>query len=196
MLEDATPGAIERIERVARTCYRSEDRIGQGSAEKLVRSIRDKGHLAMLDHAHASVRFVTDRAIANEIVRHRIGVGYAQVSTRYVGYDREKFGGEITVIEPWVSGEVREHWLTSVRAAEHAYLAMRAAGAKPEEARAVLPLCTATELVATGSFTYWRHFFALRCDPAAHPQMREIAVPLREKFIDLWPAAFDDLASR
>lgn len=194
VIEDATPDAIERIERVARTCYRSEDRIAPGSADKLVRAIRDKGHLAMLDHASASVRFVVDRGISHEIVRHRIGVGYAQESTRYVGYDRERFGGELEVIEPRIANEdARRVWFCAMLDAERAYLAMRAAGASPQEARAVLPHSVKTELVATGSFTYWRHFFALRCDPAAHPQMREVTIPLRDDFVRRWPAAFDDL---
>lgn len=196
-IEDATPDALARIEAAGRTCYRSEDRIAPGSADKFVRMIRDKGHLAMLDHASASVRFVIDRGVSHEIVRHRIGVAYAQESTRYCNYSKGKFGGEVTFIRPlfWREGSHEfTAWEAAMRFAETAYLTLLKCGATPQEARSVLPTSVKTELVMTATFTAWRHFFRQRTDAAAHPQMREVTVPLLADFAARWPAAFDDLA--
>lgn len=196
VIEDATPDALRRIEIVGRTCYKSEDRIAPGSDDKFVRMIRDKGHLAMLDHAHVSVRFIVDRGVSHEVVRHRVGVGYAQESTRYCNYSKDKFGGDVTFIRPcfWEAGTpLFEAWAAAMEHCENAYLMLVAMGAKPQEARSVLPNSLKTEIVVTGSFTYWRHFFKQRTDPAAHPQMREVTVPLLAEFLQRWPAAFDDL---
>ena len=189
-IEDATPFALARIEVAGRTCYKSEARIGPDSADKFVRMIRDRGHLAMLDHASASVRFIVDRGVSHEIVRHRIGVGYAQESTRYCNYSKP---GHITVVDPGLTGASRRVWQRACELAEASYLAMIHEGATPQEARSVLPTSTKTELVMTATFTAWRHFFALRCDRSAHPQMVEVARPLCVDFAARWPAAFDDL---
>lgn len=204
VIEDATPDALRRIEIVGRTCYKSEDRIAPGSDDKFVRMIRDKGHLAMFDHVHVSVRFVVDRGVSHEIVRHRVGVGYAQESTRYCNYSKDKFGSGVTYIRPnFLNFDSTDpkmqrrcaRWLRAMEAAEQTYLEDLADDAKPQEARGYLPHFVKTEIVVTGSFTYWRHFFKQRTDPAAHPQMREVTVPLLAEFIQRWPAAFDDFKS-
>ena len=195
-IEDWIPDAELRIEQVGRTCYKSEDKICEGSAEKFCRMIRDKGHLAMFDHVTASVRFVVDRGVSHEIVRHRIGVGYAQESTRYCNYSKGKFGKECTFIRPcfWdESSEKHSMWREAMKRAEAFYLDLLEDGASPQEARSVLPNSLKTEIVVTGTFTYWRHFFKLRTSSAAHPQMREVTVPLLEEFVQRWPSVFDDL---
>jgi len=201
-IEDSTPNALQLIERAGRTCYKSEERITPDSADAFVRMIRDRGHMAMLDHAHASVRFIVDRGVSHEIVRHRIGVAYAQESTRFCNYSKGKYGSECTFIRPcfWldlaVHGSLMLKWEDSCRAAETAYLELLSGGAKPQEARSVLPNSLKTELVMTASFTAWRHFFKQRTDKAAHPQMREVVVPLLAEFVERWPAAFDDQGFR
>lgn len=198
-IEDATPEAIERIEKVGRTCYKSEARITEGSADAFVRMIRDRGHLAMLDHVTASVRFIVDRGVSHEIVRHRIGVGFAQESTRFCNYSKGQFGGELTFIRPlfWVDNPYSYHvWLRAMSDAEHHYLHLVKNGAKPQEARSVLPNSLKTDLVMTATFTAWRHFFRLRTDSAAHPQMREVTVPLLSEFRNRWAPAFDDLEAK
>jgi len=195
-IEEFTYDAVRRIELVGRTCYKSEDNICEGSADKFCRMIRDRGHLAMFDHAYASVRFIVDRGVSHEIVRHRIGVGYAQESTRYCNYSKGKFGEECTFIKPcfWEEGSpLFNEWKDVMLEVERVYLNMLQDGASPQEARSVLPNSLKTELVATGTFTYWRHFFKQRVPTAAHPQMREVTRPLLEEFIGLWPAIFDDL---
>lgn len=195
-IEYYTPNALEQIERAGRTCYKSEDKITPGSAEKFCRMLREREHLAMFDHAYAAVRFIVDRGISHEVVRHRIGVGYAQESTRYVSYAKGKFGGECTFIKPSFWSEDDEnyiHWYDAMYAAECSYLYLIKCGASPQEARSVLPNSTKTELMVTGTFTYWKHFFKLRSAKEAHPQMREVVIPLLRQFIELWPAAFEDL---
>lgn len=189
--------AIEDIERIARTCYRSEDKIGPGTAERMCRMLRDRGHFAMFDHVSASVRFTVNRGVSHELVRHRVGAAYAQESTRYCDYDGEKFGHELTFIEPLFfmqNGNVRRDWLSAMVFAERQYLNLRQLGLKPEEARDVLPNALATKIVATFSFTEWRHVFKLRASWKAHPQMNEVMVPVLEAFKSEWPAVFDDLS--
>jgi thymidylate synthase (FAD) len=195
-IEDATPEAIERIERVARTCYRSEGRAGPGTATKLVRMLRRRRHFPMFDHVYASVRIVCSRAISHEIVRHRIGVGYAQESQRFVGYANEdKHPDGVAFVLPMFFREGPRYlrWKRAMESAEESYMGFIADGASPQEAREVLPNSTRTEIVITGTFTFWRHFFELRTADAAHPEMRRIIKPLLAEFIERWPEAFDDI---
>lgn len=133
---------------------------------------------------------------SHELVRHRIGVGYAQESTRFCNYSKGKFGSECTFIKPcfWQQGHpMFAKWLTAMETAEAVYLDMLGHGAKPQEARSVLPNSLKTEIVVTGTFTYWRHFFKLRTTSAAHPQMLEVTLPLLSQFIELWAPVFDDI---
>lgn len=189
---DAIVGFLEVVGRV---CYKSEDRITKDSGEAFLRRIRERGHEAILEHYSVSVRFVCDRAIANEIVRHRLA-SYAQESTRYVRYGGEK---DIVFIDPrgafgWDEDDVRyDTWWHAVSSAEDRYNSLIKKGATPQEARSVLPNSLKTELIMTANIREWRHFFKLRTDKAAHPQMREITIPLLEKFKALMPVLFEDI---
>lgn len=190
---------IRRIEVVGRTCYKSEDKITTDSAAKFVAMLIKRGHEAMIEHVAVSVKIICDRGVTHEIVRHRLA-SYAQESTRYCNYGTEKFGGEITVIEPafWngvqgVNSQKYHLWLQAMRACEEAYLSLLAAGASPQEARSVLPNSLKTEIVVTMNLREWRHFFKLRAANAAHPQMREIARPMLEQFKQRIPFVFDDI---
>lgn len=105
ILTDISEGGIkelQQIERVARVCYKSEDKITPDgeSAKKLVGFLVKQGHEAMLEHSQLSVLFTCDRGVANELVRHRIA-SFAQESTRYCNYSKEKFGGELSFIRPY-----------------------------------------------------------------------------------------------
>lgn len=184
----------KQIEKAARTCYKSEDKIKDGSAEKMVRGLVKRQHEAMLEHASITVKFVTDRAIANEIVRHRL-CSYAQESTRYVNY---KDG--IEFIEP-IFNHGEEHdqafleWSSLCSYAENAYTNMINAGCTPEEARSVLPLSTKTEIVVTGNLREWRHIFDLRVlgtTGRPHPQIRALLLPLLCELSDKLPIIFGD----
>ena len=183
-------GDLKTIEQVARTCYKSEDKIKDGSAERLVGTLVDRGHHAMLEFVDVTVRFITDRGIANEIVRHRIA-SYAQESTRYVNY---KEGVEF--IEPLsiVNGPERAQmgFRQTLYDTEQKYIYLIECGLKPQDARAILPLCLKTELKMKTNLRSWLNFFSLRTAPAAHPEMRRITIPLCKEFQKRIPIVFDD----
>lgn len=182
------------IERVARTCYKSEGKISPDgeSAKKLVNSLIKSGHLAMLEHGHISVIFTCDRGVSHEIVRHRMA-SYAQESTRYCNYTKDAFGREITVIKPLYlkeDTEAYDDWHDTCLMAEATYFDLISRGYSPQQARAVLPTSLKTEIVMTANYREWMHFFKLRCAPAAHPQIRELAVPLRDELKEKMPYIF------
>ena len=186
---------LKRLEQCGRVCYKSEDKITEGSAEKFVAGIIKRGHGAVLEHCSFTVKFICDRGVSHEIVRHRLAA-YCQESTRYCNYSKDGFGGEITVIQPCylaICGAGYQMWKEACEAAETAYFNMLNFGCSPQEARAVLPNSLKTEVVMTANIREWRHFLKLRCSPAAHPQMRELALILLEKVHALIPVCFDDV---
>lgn len=189
---------LEKIEQVARTCYKSEGKIQEGSAAKMVASLIKSGHEAMLEHVSVTVKFVVDRGISHELVRHRLA-SFAQESTRYCNYSKDDFGSEITFIIPEYleyKSEGWNIWKESMKQAEDAYFKMLDFGLSPQQARAVLPNSLKTEVVMTANLREWRHFFKLRAlgtTGKPHPQMLEVAVPLLEDMKNLIPVVFDDL---
>ena len=183
------------IERAGRTCYKSEGRIGDGSAEKFIAGIIKRGHESVLEHEKVTVRFICDRGVTHEMVRHRIA-SFSQESTRYCNYAQDRFGSELTFIKPcfWEDGsENMKTWEETMQYIESAYNKMIADGAKPEEARSILPNSLKTEIVVTMNMREWRHFFKLRTAPAAHPQIREISIALLKEFKEKLPVLFDDI---
>jgi thymidylate synthase (FAD) len=149
----------------------------------------------MLEHSSLSVKFVVDRGVSHEIVRHRL-FSFAQESTRYCNYSKGKFGGELTFIEPcfWdTKGFNMVTWLAVCSSVEIAYFSLLKEGVAPQEARTVLTNSVKTELIVTGNYREWRHFFKLRTDKAAHPQMREVAIPLLKELQRQIPIVFDDI---
>lgn len=188
---------LRHIELCGRVCYKSEGLMTEGSAERFVRGIIKRGHEAVLEHFSFSVRFIVDRGVSHEIVRHRLA-SYCQESTRYCNYSGDKFGSEITVIKPYYleEGSVAfEEWKTACRRAEEAYTWLIQAGYSPQEARAVLPNSLKTELIMTANLREYRHFFRLRTAAAAHPQMREVTVPLLREVQRRIPVVFEDIVS-
>lgn len=188
---------LKQIERVARTCYKSEDKITDESAPKMMKSLIARHHLAMLEHAIVSVKFICDRGVSHEIVRHRIA-SYAQESTRYCNYGSDKHGNEITVIKPWFFEEgTLEYlaWLSVCEYAEYQYMELLSRGCTPQEARSVLPNSLKTEIVVTMNLREWIHFFNLRAigtTGAPHPQMKQIALPLLKTFADALPEIYGE----
>ena len=184
---------LKKLELIGRVCYKSEDKITDESAREFITRIIKNGHEAIIEHFSISVKVVCDRGVSHEIVRHRIA-SYAQESTRYCNYNKEKFGKEITVIEPiGLTKEQYCHWVNACVVAEAQYIRMLEAGASPQMARSVLPNSLKTEIIITMNLREWRHFFRLRAAPAAHPQMQEIVKPILKKFKELIPVVFDDL---
>ena len=186
---------LERLEQCGRVCYKSEDKITEGSAEKFVAGIIKRGHEAVLEHCSFTVKFTCDRGVSHEIVRHRVA-SYCQESTRYCNYSKEGFGSEITVIKPMfleVGSDGWELWRDACGMAETFYFELLDWGCTPQEARAVLPNSLKTEVVMTANIREWRHFFKLRCSVAAHPQMREVACMLLKMCKERIPVLFDDI---
>lgn len=191
---------LKLIEKAGRTCYKSEDRITGDSSEEFVGNLIKRGHEAVIEHCSITVRVVCDRGVTHEIVRHRLA-SYSQESTRYCNYSKDKFTNQITFVEPgfWdldTEDGKRKYdiWKKAMEYAEKAYMELIDNGATPQEARSVLPNSLKTELVMTMNLREWRSFFRLRTSPAAHPQMRELAVPMLNKFKELLPVVFNDIS--
>lgn len=186
---------LKKLERIGRVCYKSEDRITGDSAERFIRNLVSRGHESVIEHIAVTVKIICDRGVSHEIVRHRIA-SYSQESTRYCNYSSGGFGSELTVIRPYFweeSSEKFQIWQKSMKAAEDAYLSLIGLGATPQEARSVLPNSLKTEIVVTMNLREWRHFFKMRTEKHAHPQMRETAIPILKEFQKQIPAIFDDI---
>lgn len=260
-------GLLQHIERCGRTCYKSEDKITEDSAEKFVNMLVNRGHTAMVEHGtvylkydiieHGSmnlpnkyhfnkysvvtvgneplhgyetpeykekfdghtyayittnyrvllqngwlddlqylceptehhvkrvtVKFVCDRGVSHEFVRHRV-FSFAQESTRYCNYSKDKFGNELTFIQPlWLEDiDSNLDFKDCLQHSELAYFNLLDRGWKPQQARAILPNSLKAELIMTGTIKQWEGFFKLRDAKDAHPQARELAQPLHEEFI-------------
>lgn len=198
-IEHCPDGAfvLDHLERAARTCYKSENKASPDSARQLLARIIRQGHESVLEHISITVRIVCDRGVSHELVRHRM-CSFSQESTRYANYADDRFGHEITVIRPFFwEDDPRKYnrWLATMQCCEAAYLSLIKCGATPQEARTVLPSSLKTEIVTTANIREWRHIFKLRCAKDAHPQMRQIMVPLLAAFAVRIPLLFDDLAA-
>lgn len=195
---------LKKIERAGRVCYKSEDHIKDGSAETFIRGIIKRGHESVIEHESISVRVVCDRGVTHEIVRHRIA-SYSQESTRYCNYTSDKFSSQISCIDPATGfrydmddpadRQKWEIWKRAMEAAERYYFELIQAGAKPEEARSVLPNSLKTEIVMTMNLREWRHFLRLRGGRGAHPQIVEISGMILEELAARYPVFFEDLAA-
>lgn len=203
----STFGPLRLIEYAGRTCYKSEDLITSESSEKFIRMILKRGHESVIEHSAMTVKFIVDRGVTHELVRHRL-CAFSQESTRYVNYK----GGCTFVIPPWINLEPGEYsfngpkgldkvhldfngdmWFSSMISAEETYCQMVSRGWSPQQARSILPNSTKTEIVTTANFREWRHIFKLRTSEAAHPQMREIMIPLLAAVKQLIPVIFDEI---
>lgn len=212
--------ALKLIEKVARTCYKSEDKITDGpeSAIKLIKgTLMNRNHMAMLEFYDIIVKITCDRGVTHEIVRHRIA-SFAQESTRYCNYGKDKFDNGVQFINiegilPMevgkeakhpITGEIHivtekdilywyEEWEEAMRDAERHYLNMVNRWCPAQIARDVLPNSTKTEINLKFNIREWRHFFTLRTAEAAHPQMREVMRPLLDFMKKEIPVVFDDI---
>ena len=188
---------IQCIERAARLCYKSEAAIRDGSAEKIIKLLIDKGHEAMLEHSRMTVIFRVDRGVSHEMVRHRIA-SFAQESTRYCNYSKDKFGNEITVVRPSYlfgdnSSAAFNSWSRAMVEAENRYFELLKQGHTPQEARSVLPNSLKTEIMVTANYREWRNIFKLRTAPDAHPDIRGVMKALLDYVRVQVPVVFDDI---
>jgi thymidylate synthase (FAD) len=194
-LADAFIREAKLIELAGRTAYKSEDKTTKDSYDKFVRSIVKRSHYAVLEFGSMAVKFVTDRGVSHELVRHRL-CSFVQESTRYCNYDEDKFGRELTVIKPstwdsWSESQ-QDWWKESLEYDELNYLLMVQDDMEPQKARSVLPNSLKTEIVVRANFREWRHIFHLRAiSKAAHPDMRALMLPLYAECRKLLPCVFD-----
>lgn len=193
---------INLIERAARTCYKSEPK---GDAAKFVEKICRNNHLSTIEHSLITVKIIADRGFLGEITRHRL-CSFSVESSRFINYNKK---GVSFIIPPWVNIkpglyqylEEEESlnsnnadsiaWCNSMLDAEYYYTLLINRKQKPEQARSVLPLALATEMIISANAREWRHIFELRCQKTSHEQMREIMIPLRDEFIRRCPCIFN-----
>ncbi len=201
---------LKNIEIAGRVCYKSEDKISNDSAVKLIKKVLKSGHHSVIEHESIRVRFICDRGVTHEMVRHRL-CSISQESTRYCNYaNKYKFVEGITfIIPPWVDikpGEykytydrdlVKEradiYWFESMLDAESVYTELINSGWVAQQARAVLPNSLKTEIILTANIREWRHIFNLRCAKDAHPQIREVMFPVLKKLNEKIPVLFNDI---
>jgi len=186
----------QAIEKAGRTAYRSEGKITDTSYEKFIQLIKSKNHESVLEHQSISVKFIMDRGLTHEIVRHRLS-SFTQESTRYCNYSDDKFGNDLTFIniEPFLKNpfESMQVWMNCIEYIEKSYLALIELGETPQIARSVLPNSLASEIVVTANMRQWRHIFDLRTSKAAHPQMSDLMIQLLKEFKEKLPLLFDDI---
>lgn len=193
------------IEKVGRTCYKSESKIDSTSSKSFMENLIKRGHEAMLEHSILTVKFTVDRGVSHEIVRHRLA-SFAQESTRYCNYTNDKFDNQITVIDLSTGFKYdlsKENdrakyniWSSAMKNAENAYFELLKLGASPQEARSVLPNSTKTDIQVSMNYREWRHFFKLRAAGTTgtpHPQMKEVATALLKELKKKIPIVFDDI---
>ena len=197
------PNLLRTIEIAGRTCYKSEAKITKDSAEKFVERIVKSGHHSVIEHANMSVRFICDRGVSHELVRHRLAA-YSQESTRYCRYENE-----VTFILPlWCKdlgegdynydalrkffSESSQIWIEAMLNAERDYKALLDLGWSPQYARSVLPPPLKTEVVMTANIREWMHVLRLRTSQAAHPQMQELMTPLLTELKKQFPVIFGE----
>ena len=184
--------ALKIIEAIGRVSWKSEGKTTPESAAPFVRMLLKAGHESVIEHVSATVEFIVDRGVTHEIVRHRLS-SYTQESTRYCNYNKT---GEVVFIKPlfWPEASMEYRlWHEACAVAEETYLGLINMGCSPQEARSVLPNSLKTELWMTCNLREWRHFFKLRTAKAAHPQMREVTIPLLAQFQEAYPVVFEDI---
>jgi len=190
---------LKKIERIGRTCYKSEDKITDDSCYRFVKMLIDRGHEAMIEHVSLSFKITTDRGITHELVRHRLA-SWAQESTRYVNYSKDP--DKVRVIDISTAFDIdkqSETFIQTMSSAQQSidtYLALTSSGVAPELARDVLPNIIASDIWMTMNLRVLRNFLSLRCAPSAHPSMRELAKMILSLVYEQVPVVFDDLAKK
>jgi thymidylate synthase (FAD) len=189
-LFDYTRFAEVTIEWAARHSTRTTD---QSTGEAFARNLIAKGHFTPLRFATATFTITADRGVIDELRTHQ-HADFVVESTRYCGYDKERFGGELEFVEPpFEDDSHRRQWVLSCELAETYYLRMRANGCKPELARSVLPLSIACRCAIHANFQAWRHILSMRLAPSAHPQIRQVMAMVLAVFKERWPVIVEDL---
>lgn len=186
---------LRNIELFGRTCYKSEEKITNDSASKFVEMIINRGHLSVIEHEKITVKFVFDRGVSHEAVRHRLA-SFSQESTRYCNYSKDKYDNQITVIgldQYFKNENSLKVWFDAMEFAEKSYFKLIENGESPQIARSVLPNSLKTEIVITANLREWRLILTQRTSSAAHPQIREVMRPLLDELKIKLPEIFKDI---
>jgi thymidylate synthase (FAD) len=195
---------LKQIEKIARTCYKSENKITEGSARKLILRLLNSGHHAMIEFGDIIIRFISNRGFSHELVRHRLS-SFAQESTRHCNYSKNRFGHEISVLTlhpdihkktTLTPRDIERAFRLAYSTVEKSYMYLIENGVPPDFAREVLPIGLKTEIVHKANIREWRHIFSLRCAKKAHPRMRELMIPLLHDLNKRIPVLFEDLANK
>lgn len=189
---------IKHIERIARTCYKSQDRISEdnSSAIRMMKMLSDKHHTAMFEHYNITMNYLSNIAAYKDLTRHRAGISYAIESTRYCNYSKDKFNNNIKFLDPIEipkDSEEYKLWLETMKLIEQNYIAMAKLGAKPDQLSLLLPHSTAAEFNITANLREWNHMFSLRAAGHARPCIKQIMGPTLELFHKNIPVIFDDV---
>jgi thymidylate synthase (FAD) len=187
--------ALKHIEWCGRISHRSEDAQTDDSYIRFIQAVvLGHGDWSITEHASVSVDMLVDRGITHEIVRHRL-FSFTQESTRFVNYEK-KMPPQFILPDfgktDW-SVQAEREWRTGIEAAEHAYRHLLGNGVSPQIARSVFPNALASRIIITGNLRNWRHFFLMRTSKEAHPQMRDVTIPLLEQFQQRVPLLYDDI---
>jgi len=182
------------IELAARNCYKTENKITPTSWKKFVKMIKDKNHGAMLEFGNFICKIITDRGCSHELVRHRMA-SYAQESTRWCNYSKEKFNEELIFIKPGIlcyPGSAAENcWIDLMKSAEHSYLhILEQPGCKTDQARSVLPNSLKTEIIMKCNWRELLYIIALRTAPDAHFEIKKIFNMIKDECAKYMPEIF------
>jgi thymidylate synthase (FAD) len=184
---------LQRIEWCARISHRSEEAATAVSYDRFLRSVvLQHGDWSVVEHASVSVDMLVDRGITHEIVRHRL-FGFTQESTRFVNYEKKMPASFIDALGPTSGQRQARIWETAIVHAEEAYKGLIREGVAPQLARSVFPNALASRIIITGNLRNWRHFLLMRTTKEAHPQMREVTIPLLAEFKEKIPIFYEDI---
>jgi thymidylate synthase (FAD) len=194
---DAGIALLKKIEWCGRISHRSEEAQTGETWERFIRTVvLQHGDWSIVEHASATVDFLVDRGITHELVRHRL-CAFTQESTRFVNYEKKM---PPSFIDPFTSvdatsykGGASVQWDRAINACEEAYKQLLACGAAPQIARSVFPNALASRIVVTSNLRNWRHVLIMRTTREAHPQMREVMIPLLAEFKERIPILFEDI---
>lgn len=183
---------LQHVEWAARVSHRSEDAQTQDSWRRFLETVvMQHGDWSVTEHAVVTVEALVDRGITHEWVRHRIGA-YTQESTRFVNYVKKMVPSFIRPVD-LVQAGLDAIWQVAIEACEFAYQRLVELGISPQIARSVFPNALASKLIVTYNLRGWRHFFLMRTSKEAHPQMRQVTIPLLEEFKKTIPLLYDDI---
>ena len=206
IMSEIPTNTLEFLELCGRTCYKSENKICDGSAKRFTKMIvHDLKHESVIEHVNITVKFITSKSVTHELIRHRIA-SYSQESQRYINYKKKDLAFIIPVwsniksgfwqirdIDIFLETDAEKNFVNSLFNAKLSYLFLLKEGWTPQQAREVLPNIIKTEIVMTTNLREWRHILKLRTSKAAHPQMRALMIPLLKEFQQKIPVIFDDI---